>query len=830
LRLAAAGLWGRRGGPGAAAALARLEQGREEFSAEDQDRLLGGLAQAYLQIGAAAESRALFTELARRQPHNLSVRLVLFDLALEKGDEPALAAVVEELRKIEGDAGTLWRYGLARDRINRAWKGEQQNLGQIGELLEAVAKRRPSWSRVHVALAELDELRGRQAAALEKYRHAVMALGEGNPAVLRHFLELLAAGGRWGEATAILRQMPADGLPGMERLMADLWRQAGDTTRALNLARKAVADNSKDYRDLIWLGRLLWAAGRDEEGVKYLLRATEVAEAVPDPWVALVQVLALTGRQDEARRRIAQARRKLPPGKSDLALAQCHEAVGDRKEARQLYQSALAAAPDDPAALRGYVDFCLRYGDSAEAMPLLDRLGKLKGDAEDAAWARRMLALLLALSGDEARARQALSLLGLTDAAALRPAAEDSLADLHTKAVVLERSGGRAHLAAAIQFREEAVRRSPGASDLSALLELYDKVYDNAEARQQALRGLHRLLARHAGEASSYEALSHYALALLKRGEAREAAEWVDTLEAQRPDDLRTLELRCRFLVLRKDAERAVALVRQRAEKAKGPELGQLADLLEELGQVAPAEELLRRWLAQPKAPEAGLALAQFLGRRGRLHEALDLCDKARPAVPMPAVADVALALLYGTAADAAERARVGGWLEQAIRKTQRKADLRASLALLRNLEGRYDEAVELYRQVLAEDNQHVVALNNLAWLLAVRQHKPDEALVLLARAEEIKGAAPDLLDTRAVVYLSQGEGGRAIKLLEQAAADRPSAATLFHLARAHQLAHDPAAARMALDRAREMGLSPAKVHPLERPALEQMLAELGTN
>jgi tetratricopeptide (TPR) repeat protein len=828
LRLARAGLWGRRGGPGAAAALAQLEQEREKLPSEYQDRLLAGIAQALVQVGDTRGGAARWQELARRQPHNLQARLALFDLALEQGQEETLKTVVEELRSIEGEEGTLWRYGLARIGINRAWKGEPQNLEDLRQLLEAVRKRRPSWPRVHVALGELYELQHRKAAALEKYRHAVLALGERNPAVLRRLLELLSGQGYWKDATDILRQLPPEGLPGMERLIANLWQQSGDVTRALRLARTVVAADSKDYRDHIWLGQLLWAAGRRAEGEKHLLDAVALAETVPDPWVALVQVLALSGRQEAARERIAQARRKLPAGKSDLALAQCYEAVSGLKEARQLYQSALKANPDNPAVLRGFADFCLRQGPVDDAKRLLETLHTKGGDSEDAAWASRMHALLLAVHGDEAQTRDAFRLLDLRADSPLRPSAEDSVADLRTKAMVLAGTGNLDCCLAAIAFLEEVERRSPSAFDLFLLARQYEAAND----WRQAGRRLRKILSEYAGDPLYDEVMAHYALQLLYRGNAREAADYLAQLEKRQPDKLEPLELRCRWLVLNKEADKVVGLVQQWLAKYKDADLRRLADLLEALGQYPEAEKLLRRWVAQAKEPDASLLLAKFLGRRGRLHEAIDLCDKARATVPMPAVAGAALSALYDGPPDAAERARVAGWLQEAISKAERKAQLRTALALLRDLEGKdlegkYDEAIELYRQVLAEDERHLVALNNLAWLLAIRQGKANEALELLEAAKALKLSPPELPDTRAVVFLCKKDAKSAIKELEKVTAIRPTATAWFHLAWAHQMDRDNAAALVALDKANKLGLSPAGLHPLEQRVLAWLRDEL---
>ena len=58
-------------------------------------------------------------------------------------------------------------------------------------------------------------------------------------------------------------------------------------------------------------------------------------------------------------------------------------------------------------------------------------------------------------------------------------------------------------------------------------------------------------------------------------------------------------------------------------------------------------------------------------------------------------------------------------WLEQAIKDHPKLVVLRMHLADLYDLRGDYAKSEELYRDMLKEEPGNVVALNNLAWLLA---------------------------------------------------------------------------------------------------------------
>jgi tetratricopeptide (TPR) repeat protein len=147
----------------------------------------------------------------------------------------------------------------------------------------------------------------------------------------------------------------------------------------------------------------------------------------------------------------------------------------------------------------------------------------------------------------------------------------------------------------------------------------------------------------------------------------------------------------------------------------------------------------------------------------------------------------------------------------------------------------RYDEAEALYREILAKDPKQASSLNNLAFLLANRQTKIDEALQLINRAMEISGPMASMLDTRALVYLADNQPDKALADLDVALADidvtsptnGPPPVRLFHQARAYQQAGKTAEATDALLRAQKLGLKPEKLDAVERPLYMKLRDDL---
>ena len=140
---------------------------------------------------------------------------------------------------------------------------------------------------------------------------------------------------------------------------------------------------------------------------------------------------------------------------------------------------------------------------------------------------------------------------------------------------------------------------------------------------------------------------------------------------------------------------------------------------------------------------------------------------------------------------------------------------------------GNTDGAAQDYDDVLKKEPRNLVALNNLSWLLAQGKETAAEAVFLVGKALEVHGPRAELLDTRAVAYLTLGKVEPALADLEQALADSPTPAKFFHLTRAHYQARNLSAARAALTRATSAGLTADRLHPAERAAYRKLVAEL---
>src|SRR5262249_32619141 len=143
----------------ARAKLADLE--RSSAAEPQRSRFAEQLIRGYARVGDDAAVARLLEGLAGEQPHNLAVRMALFDLATKDKNEKRQRLWLDQIHEIEGDQGILWRMAEAIVIVNRARPQDDatavitDSFPTARKLLEEVEKKRPSWYMVHALQAEM---------------------------------------------------------------------------------------------------------------------------------------------------------------------------------------------------------------------------------------------------------------------------------------------------------------------------------------------------------------------------------------------------------------------------------------------------------------------------------------------------------------------------------------------------------------------------------------------------------------------------------------------------------------------------------------------------
>ena len=160
------------------------------------------------------------------------------------------------------------------------------------------------------------------------------------------------------------------------------------------------------------------------------------------------------------------------------------------------------------------------------------------------------------------------------------------------------------------------------------------------------------------------------------------------------------------------------------------------------------------------------------------------LFSKRRSAVVLAANRDVseaaATALMRSQALlDREDRAGARRALEEVVKLAPTAAGPLIGLAQLEEELGEYETAMERYRMVLESQPNHITALNNLAYTLAVRRNLPAEALPYALRAAKASPLNGAVLDTLAWVHHLLGNNELAAKLLAEAVRFEPRQAEI---------------------------------------------------
>jgi len=130
---------------------------------------------------------------------------------------------------------------------------------------------------------------------------------------------------------------------------------------------------------------------------------------------------------------------------------------------------------------------------------------------------------------------------------------------------------------------------------------------------------------------------------------------------------------------------------------------------------------------------------------------------------------DAAVALLLAEARTAkGDTAGSQKPLEEATKLDPKLVAAHIMLAALYENEKAYDKAIERYRAILAASPANVLALNNLAYALAVRKGQPAEALGHAERAVALTGGkSPEVADTFAWIQHLLGRDAEAAPILQ---------------------------------------------------------------
>ncbi|HEX5103290.1 MAG TPA: hypothetical protein VFV87_05740, partial [Pirellulaceae bacterium] len=270
---------------------------------------------------------------------------------------------------------------------------------------------------------------------------------------------------------------------------------------------------------------------------------------------------------------------------------------------------------------------------------------------------------------------------------------------------------------------------------------------------------------------------------------------WLDRLEAAEPGRIRPFILRAKLLVAQGQPQEAIANLDAKADELllAAKEQKEQVEIVKAVGDfyfssdLATSAETWYGRLAKLDPEQAPLAILA-LAREQRMTEAIRLCIARSQNDETARYAIVAAAVLAESPAESDASALADPLFASALKRFPGNINLLYSLGTLRVAQGRYGEAVNLFRETITKSPRHVPALNNLALILSESPATRAEALQLIDRAIAVVGENPSLLDTKGAILIYGGQASAALPLLQTAA--RGSAVDprhQLHLAAAYQ-------------------------------------------
>jgi putative PEP-CTERM system TPR-repeat lipoprotein len=572
----------------------------------------------------------------------------------------------------------------------------------------------------------------------------------------------------------------------------------GKSEDAVIHLQEALDKMPNDLNSSVLLMRLKADKG-DRTGAEQVLRnAIASAPNSPEPLLALGRLYLAMGRMPAAEQQFRLALKinpKFGPALLDLGMSQIHS--GKKEQAEQTFRQ-LAAFPDK-AYRPVHAIFLLDQGNSDAAIA---EFARLSNEAPADLAARNRLITSYLVAGRQPEAEKVL-------AAALKKNAKDGDALLQRSEIFISAGkyteaqndlnlvlryhsdSGEAHalLARIHQARgavlsqrqelSEALRLSPGS--LSVRLELAHLLLVSQGATA-ALDVLDRAFESQK-RTTSFLVLHNWAILALGRTE--EARKGIDQgLAVARSPEFLLQDASVKIAQKKYSAARASLEETLKREPESVSALMALSRLYGIQGQDATGLQRVREYASQrPQSAPVQYYLGNLLLKHGNPADARKAYAAAKAANPALQEANLAMARLditEGKYDDARQS------LKSLLAAKPKDSGVWMHIGWLESNQKNNAQAIEAFRKVLDIDPKNVVAMNNMAYLLASYANQPDEALKYAQQAKELSPDEPGIDDTIGWVFYQKGVYRSAVSYLENALKGNGDPAIRYHLAMAY--------------------------------------------
>lgn len=830
LRLARARVWSNDWQPGRAERIRALSKVNSDLAEAEQLRLLAGLTDVCAAIRDYEGVKQLQQQLATRLPRELGVRKGLFASAARTGDAATLKVLQSEIGALQKTNEETLAVCEALAALP-SFKSGDPRIEKAQDLARRLLATSPDRADVHFLAANLNEMTGETRAAMRHYELAV-EFERNNLAYLE------------GQLAAQIRA-GIDLKPRFEQLLGDP-RLSWEGFRSLvegALARVDAAQFDKCMTALNPLVRksgtmLLWAAsleqarGNEDRAFALIDQACKLAPKMADAWIARLRL-----RPKEVDTVLPLAREAVEERVYFQICAECADAI---RQIRADWDPPMSKPSLRRTWTRASMSRFVIRSQVPEATAILKKLANdPKASADDVAWAKRTSTLLEAAGGSPAERRQALT--ALRD---WKPGADATLDELRTHVTSLAMAARHLYGSERKQVLQQAVntlKQITTATGASARdwyhLSQFQAMVGDREAEKVALK-----TAMQKDENNLFYVVA-YVEDLLTDGKQAEAEPLVGRLQAA-VNDPRATATAAKYHCLAGAPEKVMEVIEkyERACDAGTPEgfarQRQAAELLDQSARLAASKGLpftkklitsaLDKYrFVLKNFPESAGPMAALLAFDGNAQAAYDLLAQSKASLSLQALTSGAMGVVRVGNSTPKHFQIVHGWIDEALVQDPKNLTLRLSMAELLALKHEYAKAEPIYREALKTEPDNVIALNNLAWILAPRRDASEEAMKCVEHALEISGPTGELLDTRGRIQIARGNYDRAIEDLNQALQQGQTPLRWFHLSIAQFKQAKKDDSLKSFKEAKARGIDARIVHPDDVPMYKVMASQM---
>jgi tetratricopeptide (TPR) repeat protein len=761
-----------------------------------------------------------------------------------------LEMLEREMHDLEGVDGTEWRFLRGKRLLVSSALNKNFDTTEVAELVSYLDHNRPLWTSTHVLTGNMAERQANPSRAVKAYSRAVQ-YGEQNLEVYERLADLLYRQGALADAATLIERLGQRTSRSRNLSLLALTLTRDSKSEMLEFAKEGTIVRPNDPMAWVWYSQAIELNSREfnpekrkealEEAKRGFARANELAESADIRVLgAELTFYKAIGNNERVTELVADIRAndKIDPAIKWMAIASISQSLGILEDAAEAYNEALKAGGDKIEIGRRFAQLLLLQGKQDEA---IERLKTVLAEDETDAETKRSLASLLANRGTPDDWKQIDKLL-------TNEKGNSSADDRRLQAELLLQKGGPSEMAQA-QYLLEGLVNDPNNRTDEDIFRLASVYLRNAKqvGGQSREQSLVRQLIESAGRLLKQAALANqappeyiyaYGDFLLEQGRYNEALEQSERLTLSAPDEFSSALLKARVQAENEKPEDAKSTILAWLESrrlAKGLSrdpngmaeiLVQAGQALELLGHSTDSEKLLRE--AFELDPRTGDNYVQSLARSkdnvARNQAIRYLVEKVKKDKATGTARLLANLLASGNI-DQELQSEGEETLSSIESSNDSDADLLLAVADMWLAQKKTDRAIETYRKIVRL-RPSVVALNNLANLLAEQPGGGEEALVHIDQAIAMAGRQPLLLDTKGVILMMNARVEEAIPLFETATAGSPDPRLLLHLYLSLRKAGRSEEADRARGKINLEELSQSLLTPLDRYELEKLQTE----